>query len=130
MATEVVTHNTAASYSADLWITGAPIATDSDPTNLASVTAARRITIRQGIFMASGTQISAWAADGSSTIVVRFWWYDAGQDLWIPNGTVATLTTATTNVTNAVHGAMPGSLWFCQVTANAGSTTKLGITIR
>jgi hypothetical protein len=126
----ITTRNKAASYSADAWITGAPIPTDSPPTNLASVPVGRRITIRSGIVMTPGTQISAFAADGSSTCVGRFWWYDLSNNLWVANGAGLTLTTGGTNVGNVIHGTMPGSLWFFQVTANAGGTTKIGILVR
>jgi len=126
----VETQNIANSYTADLVLTGTPIGTDAAPTNLASVAAARRIAIRPGIFMSAGTAINAFALDGSSTIVGRFWWYEASVDLWIPNGAGLTLTTATTNSGVNTHGAMPGALWHFQVTANAGGTTKVAIVIK
>jgi hypothetical protein len=88
------------------------------------------MSVPSNIFVTSGLQIAAFATDGSSTIAGRFWWYDYGQDLWVPNGTTVTLTTATINAGTAVIGCMPGALHHFQVTANAGGTTKVGITFR
>jgi hypothetical protein len=127
---KVETHNGAASYTALLWITGAPVATDAAPTNLASVAVTRRISAPANLFVTPGLAIVAFAADGSSTCVGRFWWYDSAQDLWVPNGTTVTLTTASTNSGLATVGCMPGCLHHFQVTANAGGTTKIGVTLR
>lgn len=86
--------------------------------------------VRPGIFVTPGLQLTAFAVDGSSTCVGRFWWYDRSVDLWIPNGTTVTLTTASTNSGTAPVGCMPGCLHHFQVTANAGSVTKIGVMFR
>lgn len=127
---KVETQNTAPSFTARLWITGAPIGTDTAPTNLASVPEARRITVPSGIFVTPGLSLIAYAIDGSSTIVGRFWWYDHVQLIWVPNGAGVTLTTATTNSGAVTIGCMPGALHHFQVTANAGSTTQVAILTR
>lgn len=126
----VETRNTAPSYTSLCWITGAPISTDAAPTNLASVPAARRITTPPGIFVTSALNLVAFAVDGSSTCIVRFWWHDDVLDLWVPNGNLGTLTTASTNTLSQVIGCMPGCLFYCQVTANAGNTTKIAVAIK
>jgi len=127
---QVTTKNTAASYTALLWLTGAPVGLDSAPTDLASVAAGRRMTIPAGIFVTSALIIAAYAYDGSSTTTGRFWWYDPTFDIWVPNGNVVTLTTASTNVGTAIIGCVPGMLHHYQVVANAGGTTKIAVLIR
>ena len=128
----VQTQNTANSFTALCWIEngGSAIGVDAAPTNLASVPAARRITTPPGIFVTSALSLAAYAYDGSSTCIVRFWWYDHVQLIWIPNGNLGTLTTASTNSLVQSVGCMPGALFYCQVTANAGGVTKIAFTLR
>lgn len=127
---QVTTRNDASSYTALCWITGAPIGTDADPTNLASVAAGRRITYPKGIFLTSSTSLCAFGIGGASSCVVRFWWYDSALDLWVPNGNVGTLTSASTSSLIQGVGCMPGSQFFCQVVSNAGGTTSIAFLIR
>lgn len=125
----VTTQNTAATYAPLCMITGSPIATDSAPTNLASVPSARIITTPPGIFVTSVLNLSSWTYDGTSA-VARYWWYDSVYDLWVPHGTTQTMTTATANVINFQVGCMPGAKFFCQITTNTGSVSKIAFTLR
>jgi hypothetical protein len=123
------TRSKAASYSSQLVLTGSPIATDSAPTNLASVSSGRRVSYPAGFLGSSAATMCAFALDGTGA-VVRFWWYDLSQDLWVPNATTGTLTAASTNSLVQSVGYMPGALFHCQVISNAGSVTKIAVLIR
>lgn len=125
------TRNKASSYSAGMVLTGAPIANDVAPTNLASVDPTRRLAHPPGFLLSSAVVIAAFALDaGASGIVVRPWWYDAGTNLWVPNGNVATLVSSAAASTTQVVGYQPGCLYFYQVVSNAGNCTKLFLLLR
>jgi hypothetical protein len=128
----ISTRNKAAKFSAPCWIenSGSALATEANPTDLASVTGiatnlsglgGRIITTPAGIFVTGGVQIIAYAVGGTSC-TVRFWWYDDVKRIWIANGAVVTLTTATTNSGTTTFGCMPGSRWFAQIVTNTGVT--------
>lgn len=124
------TKNKAATFSAQLVITGAPIANDADPNTLGgggdgSVAAlgARVFRVSPGILMTPGTAIYGFAIDGTS-VTARLWWYDDTIKIWIPNGTTGVATTTTTNVISSIVGSMPGCKYHYQVTATAGNPTK------
>ena len=132
------TTNTAASYTAQQWITGAPIALDSDPNSVAPA-ASRIISVPAFITPmltqfgsnASGTGalIACCMADGT-TASVRIWQRFNDEEIWVPIGGATSLTFATNNLL-----AFAGPVWsssqkfFAQVTANNGCT-KLAILIR
>ena len=127
------TRNTAPSYSALLWLIGAPVATDVAPTNAASVAVARTITTPPGIFVTPGLTTGTFAAGPAGTsCTARVWWLDDAQDLWVPHGNVFTLTSDTTNSNVQTVGCMPGCKFFLQVVTNAGGggVTKIAFTLR
>jgi hypothetical protein len=124
----VETQNTANSYTAQLWITGAASFTDAAPTNAASVAAARRITTPTGIFVTPGLTATAAIADGTSA-TLRIWWLDEVMDLWVPFAAGAALTLAAATTATVQVGCMPGCKFHCQVVANSGAT-KFAFTVR
>ena len=125
-------------FVADVWIenAGNALGAEDDPnttapdlnTNVITQGRSRIVAIPAGIFLSGSVQISSWCVGGTSC-TVRSWWYDDRKGLWVPNGAIATLTTATTNAANQTVGCMPGSRWFVQVVTNTG-VTKLIYSIR
>jgi hypothetical protein len=124
----ITTQNTANSFTAQQWITGAANFTDAAPTNAASVAAARRITTPPGIFVTPGLLVSAFLGDGTSASI-RMWWLDDVQDLWVPFQATVALTLAATSSTSVGVGCMPGAKLYAQVTANSG-VTKIAFMVR
>ncbi len=119
-----------ASFSLAVWYTGA-LAADAAPTNLASVAAARilRCTAkRDGVMAFGGALLRTVIFDGTS-LVVRPWFFDDTQAIWIPHGANITLTTATTNTGALTIGNMAGARLYVQVITNTGSVTALGYDI-
>jgi hypothetical protein len=118
-------------YSADAWITngGAALGINADPTNLASVPVNRRVANGRRP-LTSGTTFTCFIVDGTSTCTIRFWWYDASMDLWIPDGSGGALTTGGANMGLALSGNTPGAIRYLQVTANAGGTTQIALVYR
>jgi hypothetical protein len=128
----VTTRNKASSYTAQCWIEngGSALANEAAPTNLASVTAARRLSMPGFMFTVPGVQIAAFAAaPAGSSCIVRFWWYDFVKDLWVPLGNVATVTTDSTNSTSQTLSCMQGSLFHCQIVTNT-NVTKMAVVVR
>lgn len=135
----VQTQNTSNNYAALNWITngGSALTTNADPNTVGgggagSVAAlqalGRIITTPPGPFVTSAYALVAFSYDGTSAIV-RFWWYDDVQLIWVPNGNVGTLTTASTNSLAQAVGCMPGAKFYCQITSNTG-VTKIAFTLR
>ena len=132
-------------FTAQCWIknaAGAALANEAtNPTNLASVTglsaniagtggngAGRIIQIPKDVFLSSGLNATAFCVDGTSASV-RLWWYDAVEDLWLPNGAAATITTTGNNILQSLIGAQPGCGYFLQVISNT-LLTKIGFFLR
>jgi len=109
-------------------IGGAALGNDAAPTNLGSVPANRilRCTAkRNGVVTMGGMTLRMVIADGTS-LVVRPWFYDDTQAIWIPHGTAQTLTAASTNTASVVVGNMGGAKFFMQITTNTGNVSALG----
>jgi len=132
-------------FTAQCWIknaAGAVLAAEpTNPTTLASVTGltaniagtgengtGRIITIPKDILLTSAMNATAFSVDGTSASV-RFWWYDAVEDLWVPNGAAATLTTSGTNSASSLMGAMSGCKYHLQV-ISATLVTKIAFYLK
>lgn len=122
-------------FAFEIWVTnsGNPLATEADPTNLASVPASRILKVRpkRGCVIIHGgyTLIKMIAYDGTSgqTIVVQSWLYDETLSIWVKNSTVNTLTIGGANVGNTTPGGNSmGSKQYVQVVSNAAGATALG----
>lgn len=130
----ILTQNSARSYTARLWITGSPIALDSDPNSVAP-SASRIFTIPHycvafisGFNSGVGPTVAAAMGDGV-TCTVRHWFYDDSMLIWTPTNLPLALTYATTALNFTIGAAMLGNRLFTQVTANNGCT-KLAILVR
>lgn len=131
---QVTTRNTADSYTAQCWITGAagfvdasPNVTPPDPARIISAPA-NVIGIANGFPLGTSPSVAAFVADGTGA-TLRFWWYDDTQATWVQSGNAFARTYAGNNVLDLVGLAAPGKRFFCQVTANTG-VTKVAFLIR
>lgn len=125
---KVVTHNTAGTFSADLWRTGASGFTDASP-NTSAPAAGTIAKCPPGKFLVgwgggnNAVVLSVFLADGTS-VQVRLWYYDDTMALWVSPTfmSATTLTYASTNMTTFAPRLMPGAKMFVQVIANTGAT--------
>lgn len=135
LSSRIETSNVAPSYTAACWITGSPIALDSDPNSVAPpvarifTTPSRIAQVLPAILTAGcGPAIGVAVADGVSA-TVRLWWFDDFTGLWSPLGTSFSPTFAAANYLSLAGGAQIGCKYFVQVTANNG-VTKMAALIR
>lgn len=110
------------------WLDLTGLAGEANPTNLASVAAARRLRItakRDGLVVHGLGTLRGVIFDGTS-LIVRPWFYDDTLAIWVPHGANLTLTAASTSTTSVTIGNMAGALFYFQIITNTGSVTKLG----
>jgi hypothetical protein len=115
-----------ANFALPVWVTGAPPANDSAPTNLASVPEARRVLAIPfpGVIPVSGSGNVRAVVIGGTSASLATWYYDATMAKWVQLATT-TVNSGTGPFTASV--VMPyGALIYVQIVSTSGAVTAVG----
>lgn len=118
--------STDSTFALSVWVQGAPVTTDSAPTNLASVSAGRivRGSGKKGSVAIMGTGTVRVACIGGTSVAVIPWYYDNTLSVWV--GLSAAVTVNAGQSTAFQAQAFYGAKIFIQITTVTGGVTAVG----